>query len=104
MAPHHDWLYPALRAFPGDEREEVLRRAKHTPFDVVELVGLALSLVLVTALTRYGVEELAPVQRVAAAVLNFALAFALLAAAGGPFLIRRVRRGIERQLESRAAR
>ena len=104
MAPYQALLYPRLLAFPDGERAEVLRKAKATAFDVIELVGLALSLVLVTALTRYGAGELGAVERVAAAVLNFVVAAALLAVLAGPFLVRRVRRGIERQVAARARR
>ena len=104
MTPYHALLYPQLLAFPDGERAEVLRKAKATAFDVTELVGLALSLVLVTALTRYGVQELGAVERLAAALLNFATAAALLVLLAGPFLVRRVRRGIERQAEARAGR
>jgi hypothetical protein len=102
MSRHHEWLYPRLRAFPDAERPEVLRKAKGTAFDVVELVGLALSLVLVTALTRYGAGELTAVERLAAVVVNFAVALVLLGMLAGPFLVRRIRRGIDRQLQSRS--
>jgi hypothetical protein len=101
MSRHLEWLFPQLRAFPDAERPEVLRKARRTAFDVVELVGLALSLVLVTALTRYGVRELTAVERVSAFVVNFAVALLLLGMLTGPFLVRRIRRGIDRQLEAR---
>jgi len=103
MGPHGDWLYPQLREFPAREREAALRRARRTPFDVIELVGIALSLVLVTALTRYGAAELDVAGRVAAAILNLLLAIPLIGALLAPFLVRRIRRGLDRELEARRA-
>ena len=94
-------MYPQLRAFPQEQRDEVLRKARATEFDVIELVGVALSLVLVTALTRYGAQELTAVERVTAVFVNFAVALVLLVMLTGPFLVRRIRRGLDRQLERR---
>ena len=104
MDSRHHWLYPRLREFAPGEREAVLREARRGAFDVVELVGIALGLVLATAITRYSAHHLAPIERLAALVVNFAVALPLLAAFVGPFLVRRVRRGVERQLEARTAR
>ena len=101
MAPPRERLYPQLRAFPVGDRAAALRHARRTAFDVVELVGIALSLVLVTALTRYDAHDLGTAERFAAAALNFAVAIPLLLALVGPFHVRRVRRGLERELHAR---
>lgn len=94
-----EYLYPELRLFTVDERVRVLHEAKTTPFDVLELFGMAAGLVIVTAVTRYAGSELDSNQRFAASILNFLLAIPLLALAVGPFLVRRVRRGLRAQLK-----
>lgn len=94
-------LYPQLRSFPEDDRQRALRAAKSTPFDVIELLGIALGLVLVTALTRYQAGELNALLRLTAILLNFAVAVPLLVLCVGPFLVRRVRRGLECELAKR---
>lgn len=94
-------LYPQLRTLPAGERADALRKARSTAFDVVELVGIAVSLVLVTALTRYGAQGWNGFERIAAAALNFAFALPLLGILMGPFLVRRVRRGLDELLGRR---
>jgi hypothetical protein len=96
-------LYPELRALPPEQRERALGRAKEWPFDVVELLGMAAGLVLVTAFTRYGVDYLDVGGRFALAVLNFLVAIPLLALAAGPFLVRRTRRGLQAQMKHSGA-
>jgi hypothetical protein len=99
------WLYPQLRAIPRPERRDALRRARsHTPFDSVELVGTAIGLIAVTALTRYGAAGMSGLERLSAALANFLVAAAMLAVLVGPFLVRRVRRGLQHELERRCAR
>jgi hypothetical protein len=46
------WLLPQLRAFPRGDQASALKRARDTPLDVIEPVGIALSVVAVTALTH----------------------------------------------------
>jgi hypothetical protein len=96
-------IYPELRAFTPAEREGALRAARHESFDAVELVGMAAALVAVTALTRYGLQDFDLTSRIAAALVNFALAVPLLVAGVGPFLVRRARRGLRAQLARRGA-
>lgn len=95
------FLYPQLQSFPEAERPQALRRARSTTFDVLELLGIALGLVLTTAITRYSAAELNPVERIAAILLNFALAVPLLLVLVGPFFIRRARRGLDSELANR---
>ena len=94
-------LLPELRAFPVGEREAALQLARHAELDMLELLAMAAGLVLVTALTRYGVEGLAVLTRLAIAGLNFAVAVPLLAVVLGPFHLRRLRRGLREQLAQR---
>ena len=97
-------LYPQLRSFPAGERTSALREARKTPFDVIELVGMAVGLILVTAITRYQSEEWwGAMERTGAALLNFAVAIPLLVVFVGPFLVRRVRRGLDQELAKRSA-
>lgn len=89
-----DFFYPELRGLRGRERERALEQARDTPFDMLELLGMAGSLVVVTALTRYGTAELDMAERFGAALFNFAIALPLLALCLAPFLVRRTRRGL----------
>lgn len=91
-------LLPELKRFPEGEREIALRAARATRLDTIELVGMALGLVAVTALTRYSVPEASHASRFALAIVNFAVAVPLLAIMLGPFHLRRLRRGLRRQL------
>lgn len=103
---HRLWpaLLPELRRFPEDERDRALGLARRTPLDVVELVGMAVGLVAVTALTKYSVPDLTMASRFLLALANFAVALPLLVAVLGPFHLRRLRRGLRRQLDERGRR
>lgn len=97
-------LYPQLRAFPAGERGAALRRARSAPFDVVELIGIAVGLVVAAALTRYEAAGMSEVERALAALANFGLAAGLLVVLVGPFLVRRARRALEREIDDRGRR
>lgn len=97
-------LLPELRQFPEVEREQALRRARETELDVIELVGMAVGLIAVTALTKYSVPDPSIASRFAFALLNFLVAMPLLVAALGPFHLRRLRRGLQSQLADRNRR
>lgn len=103
---HRLWpaLLPELRRFPEDERDRALAQARRTPLDVVELVGMAVGLVVVTALTKYSAPDLTMASRFLLALVNFAVALPLLVAVLGPFHLRRLRRGLRRQLDERGRR
>lgn len=94
-------LLPELKQFPSSERTAALQLARETSLDVVELAGMAVGLVAVTALTKYSLPELPMVSRFVLALVNFAVAMPLLAAVLGPFHLRRVRRGLRHQLQQR---
>lgn len=94
-------LYPQLGAFPAGERPRALSEARNTAFDVIELVGIATGVVLATALTRYGTAELSFLEGIVAAATNFLVAIPLLVVLVGPFLVRRVRRGLDQALQRR---
>jgi hypothetical protein len=99
MKPLAHLLYPELRALPSRDGERLLERAKERPFDSVELLGMAAGLVLVTALTRYGVHYFDMAGRFGLALANFLVAIPLLALAVGPFLVRRTRRGLRAEMK-----
>ena len=97
-------LYPQLNAFPAEERASALRHARETAFDVVELIGIAAGLVLVTAITRYQLGPTNGADGFLSAIVNFVVAVPLLVVFVGPFLVRRVRRGLDRELAKRRPR
>ena len=94
-------LLPELRRFPEGEQDQILKAARETPLDFIELASMALGFVAVTALTRYSLPDSAMSTRFGAMLLNFAVALPLLAVALGPFHVRRLRRGLRHQLETR---
>jgi hypothetical protein len=94
-------LLPELRRFPSAEQDDALRAARRTDLDIVELLGMAAGLLVVTALTRYTLADASMSTRFVATLVNFAAALPLLAVALGPFHIRRLRRGLRDQLRSK---
>lgn len=97
-------LLPELRQFPEAERDRALQQARETSLDVIELVGMAVGLMVVTALTKYSVPDPSMASRFALALINFAVAMPLLVAVLGPFHLRRLRRGLRQQLQQRGRR
>jgi hypothetical protein len=94
-------LYPELRALGEPERERALRRARQTPFDLAELAGMAVAVVLVTSATRYGIRP-DFLEQVATGLASFLVAIPLLCLAVCPLLYRRTRRGLRKALRRHA--
>lgn len=94
-------LLPELKRFPENERDHALRSARETALDTIELIGMAVGLVSVTALTKFAVPDPSMASRFAMALLNFAVAMPMLVAVLGPFHLRRLRRGLRAQLDRR---
>jgi hypothetical protein len=94
-------LFPDLGSLAEREHMPALRNARKTPFDSIELLGIAGSLVLVTWLSRQVVAMLGAVDRLSIAALSFLVALPLLVVTVGPFMVRRVRRGLRLRLEQR---
>ncbi len=96
MGPH--WLtrllYSELADCAPARRDEALRAARDEPLDLVELCGIGLALVLVVLVTGAGGHEATAMDRLTAAVVDFAVALPLLVVLAGPFHVRRVRRGL----------
>lgn len=93
-----DFLYPELHLFAAEARDRVFEEARATSFDALELFGMAAGLVVVTALTSYASAELGSTLQFALPILNFLIAIPLLALAIGPFLVRRIRRGLRARI------
>lgn len=96
-------VLPELRRFPANERQQALQRARNSHLDAVELVVLAIWLVLVTALMRDMVNSAPEAGRLAySVVMNLLVTVPLLLLVFVPIHIRRLRRGLRAQLESRS--
>ncbi len=95
------WLVvlPELGRFPPREQAQAFKRAGETELDVLELIGMAFGLVLVTAATQYALPDQTLPSRFAAALLNFIVAVPAIALAVAPFHVRRLRRGLRAQLD-----
>ena len=91
-------LYPELRPYGRSDRDRLLRKASDTSLEPLEWAGILAGLVFAVTLTRYSVAELGLVDRIAIGAVNFLVAMLLLGVTAGPFLVRRMRRGIRSQL------
>jgi len=91
-------LYPRLRELPSEQWREVLPRAREEAFDTLETVGIALGMALVAWILSQ--PEAARTARPLPLlyIAHFVAAIPLLAAIVGPILLRRTRRGIEREI------
>lgn len=96
------WLYPDLRTFAPSDQDAALKKAKDAEFDRIELAGIGLAIVLTVAFTRYSVAGLGLADRIGSGFANLVVAFALLLVLAGPFYVRRVRRGLAKQLRGRS--
>jgi hypothetical protein len=94
-------ILPELRAIAPEQQSAALHAARDTPLDLLELIGMAAGLVVVTAITRYVLVDASFATRLMATLADFAVALPLLALALGPFHARRLRRGLRAQLQRR---
>lgn len=97
-------LLPELGQFPPPDQAQAIKKARETDLDILELLGVAFGLVLVTAATQYALPDRSLPSRFAAALLNFIIAIPLIALVVAPFHIRRLRRGLRVQLKLREQR
>lgn len=92
-------LYPELHRVAPDLRPEILDRARHQPFDWIELAGLGVAVVFVAWLSK---AIAATVPGLAEASLASVLAgVPLVIACAGPFYWRRTRRALREEIERR---
>jgi hypothetical protein len=96
-------LYPELQAFEPRERGAARAEAAKEPFDLIEWGGILLGILAATALTRYAGNGLVVLERVSMTVLNFGVAFLILAVMVGPLVVRRTRRGLAKTLQQRGS-
>lgn len=92
-------LLPELGRFPVRDQDAALKKAGETELDILELIGMAFGLVLVTVATQYALPDQSLASRFSAALLNFIVAVPLIGLAVAPFHIRRLRRGLRAQLK-----
>lgn len=94
------WALPRLEEFDAGEWEELQNRARAADFDRVEWAGVLAGVVFVTWLLR-----LTPEQAVLPLPLlyfvQFVTAVPLLMLVAGPFYLRNMRRGLDREIERR---
>lgn len=91
-------LYPELHKFEPRRRSRALQAAAEIGFDTIEYVGVAVALVVTVLLTRYAAADMGLADRFGAAIANCIVAIPLLLIFGGPFYVRRTRRGLRAQL------
>lgn len=92
-------LLPELRQFPADKQDKALRDARNSELEPVELIGIAAWLVPVVVLAKHIAAEAALSDHLAVTLLmNFVVVVPLLALVFGPIHIRRLRRGLRKQL------
>jgi len=93
-------LYPELHRIAPDRRPELLERARHQPFDWIELAGLGAAVVLVAWASR-GIAASMP-GLVGSGLASVIVAFPLVLAVAGPFYWRRTRRALRDEIERQA--
>ena len=88
-------LLPELRAVPPAARMGALRAARSLPFDTFELLGIAVGLIVTALFLRHALDGATGTgARLLAACPVVALSI-------GPFLLRRMRRGLRHALGRR---
>jgi len=93
-------LYPELHRIAPERRPELLLRARHQPFDWIELAGLGAAVVLVAWASK-GIAAALP-GIVGASLANALVAVPLVLAFAGPFYWRRTRRALRDEIERQA--
>lgn len=98
--PRWWWLIlcPELKQFPANERRSALDTAKGEALEVFELIGILIAIGLVTWITRKISAGVSVGGGFIVGLLSFVLAIPLLALSAGPFLVRRMRRGLRKRL------
>lgn len=92
-------LLPELRQFPADKQDKALQNARNSELEPVELVGIAAWLVPVVVLAKYIAAKAAMSDNLSATlVMNIVVVVPLLALVFVPIHIRRLRRGLRKQL------
>lgn len=92
---------PPLGEFPSAERDEVLARARETPFDLIEWIGVLAGVVFVTWLLRFEAAQVSAYPLPILYLAQFVTAAPLLLLLVGPFYWRCTLRGLEEEIGRR---
>ena len=93
-------LCPELKQFPAGQRRSALDTAKGEALEFVELIGILMAIGLVTWFTRNVSAGVSTGGGFITGLLSFILAIPLLALSAGPFMVRRIRRGLRKRLNA----
>lgn len=92
-------LLPELRQFPADKQDKALQDARNSELEPVELIGIAVWLVPVVVLAKHIAAKAAMLDSLPITLLmNIVVVVPLLALVFTPIHIRRLRRGLRKQL------
>ena len=99
------FLHPVLWRLPAERRADILRKARRTPLDLVELVGIAAALIAAMVFARGGPAALgkAPASMEGSTPESVAAGLGVGAILVALFLVRRTQRGLRRLLGPRRA-
>ena len=93
-------LCPELKQFPASERRSALETAKGEALEFIELIGILSAIALVTWVTGKISAGVSAGGGFIVGMLSFILAIPLLARSAGPFMVRRMRRGLRKRLNA----
>lgn len=93
-------LLPELRQFPEGKQDKALQNARDCGLQSLELVGIAVWLVFVTSLAKFILAKASMSSDLSATLaINILVVVPMLAVVFVPIHIRRLRRGLRKQLE-----
>lgn len=95
------WLYPRLRELPHEKWQAALDKARGTEFATSEWIGIVGGTCFTVWLLDMETAAWVVPSPLLALALQFFFALPLLALVVGPFLLRRTRRGLDRELARR---
>ncbi|WP_263769311.1 hypothetical protein [Propionivibrio soli] len=95
------WVYPALRQLPLSDWDAALRNAKDTESDSFERWWAIAGLGLITYLLAFDGNQTADSSLPARYLAQFLMAVPLIVVVMGPAHVRRVRRGLNKEIERR---
>jgi hypothetical protein len=95
------WAYPALRKIPSSMWNDALEQAKKNEFDMIERVWILAGMAFVTYLLRFDANQVAELSLPIRYLSQFLAALPLIILSVGPVYLRRMRRGLDREIERR---
>jgi hypothetical protein len=93
-----EWLYPALKRVPSEQHARVLAAARETDLDTAERIGVIGAVGVAAYLLQSPFDDAAGL--LGGTLIQFVLAWPLLGLLVAPWLVRRTRRGLQREVES----